>query len=60
MRPRGHFIKTECTYSPPATFGKGTNEEMCYWFALAYAAGALEDGGFSGGLAHGANACLGR
>jgi hypothetical protein len=32
---------------------------MCYWFALAYPAGALSDGGLVGSLAHGDNACLG-
>lgn len=55
----GDSITTTCTYNSPATFGKGTNEEMCYWFALAYPAGALADGGFIGTLTHGANACLG-
>ena len=39
--------------------GKGTNEEMCYWFALAYPAGALADGGLLGTFTHGENACLG-
>jgi hypothetical protein len=56
----GDRITTTCTYNAPSTFGKGTNEEMCYWFALAYPAGALTDGGFIGALTHGANACLGR
>jgi hypothetical protein len=56
----GDKLTTTCSYSAPATFGKGTNEEMCYWFALAYPAGALTDGGFIGTLTHGANACLGR
>lgn len=55
----GDSITTTCTYSAPATFGKGTNEEMCYWFALAYPAGALADGGLIGTIAHGENACLG-
>ena len=55
----GDAITTTCTYNAPATFGKGTNEEMCYWFALAYPAGALSDGGFIGTLTHGENACLG-
>lgn len=56
----GDSLKTDCTYNAPSTFGKGTNEEMCYWFALAYPAGALTDNGFFGAFAHGANACLGR
>ena len=55
----GDSITTTCTYSAPSRFGKGTNEEMCYWFALAYPAGALADGGLFGTLAHGENACLG-
>ena len=56
----GDSLTTSCTYSAPTTFGRGTNEEMCYWFALAYPAGALTDNGFIGTLTHGANACLGR
>lgn len=56
----GDTITTTCTYSSPARFGKGTNEEMCYWFALSYPAGALADGGLIGTLTHGENSCLGR
>jgi hypothetical protein len=56
----GDKLTTTCSYNAPSAFGKGTNEEMCYWFALAYPAGALTDGGFIGTLTHGANACLGR
>jgi hypothetical protein len=55
----GDSITTTCRYSAPARFGKGTNEEMCYWFALAYPAGALTDNGFLGSLLHGPQACLG-
>jgi hypothetical protein len=55
----GDSITTTCTYSSPATFGKGTNQEMCYWFAMAYPAGSLTDGGLIGTFTHGANACLG-
>lgn len=55
----GDTITTTCTYSAPSTFGRGTNQEMCYWFALAYPAGALRDDGFLGRLLHGDNACLG-
>jgi hypothetical protein len=53
----GDSITTTCSYSAPASFGQGTNDEMCYWFALAYP--ALADGGLLGRLTHGANACLG-
>ena len=56
----GDRLTTTCSYNAPTTFGRGTNEEMCYWFALAYPAGALTDNGFIGTLTHGANACLGR
>jgi hypothetical protein len=56
----GDRITTTCSFNSPATFGRGTNEEMCYWFALAYPAGALTDGGLIGTLTHGANSCLGR
>jgi hypothetical protein len=56
----GDKLTTTCSYNAPATFGKGTNEEMCYWFALAYPAGALTDGALIGLFTHGANACLGR
>jgi hypothetical protein len=55
----GDAITTTCTYNAPSTFGQGTNDEMCYWFALAYPAGALSDGGIFGTLVHGQNACLG-
>ena len=56
----GDRLTTTCSYNSPAAFGKGTNEEMCYWFALAYPAGALTDGALIGFLTHGANSCLGR
>ena len=56
----GDRVTTTCSFSSPATFGRGTNEEMCYWFALAYPAGELTDNAFIGTLTHGANSCLGR
>jgi hypothetical protein len=55
----GDSITTTCRYSAPAQFGKGTNEEMCYWFALSYPAGALADGLPFGTLTHGPLSCLG-
>lgn len=55
----GDSITTTCSFSAPSSFGRGTNEEMCYWFALAYPAGALRDNGLFGTLFHGQNACLG-
>jgi hypothetical protein len=58
LRP-GDSLTTTCTFSSPASFGPGTNQEMCYFFSLAYPPGSLADGGFIGTTIHGANACLG-
>jgi hypothetical protein len=58
LRP-GDFLTTTCTYSSPAQFGPSTNQEMCYWFANSYPAGALADGLPVGTFVHGANSCLG-
>jgi hypothetical protein len=55
----GDRITTTCTFSEPATFGQGTSQEMCYWFAMHYPAGALADNGLLGTVLHGANTCLG-
>lgn len=55
----GDSITTTCTFSSPATFGTGTNQEMCYWFAQHYPAGALTDAGLLGKALHGPNSCLG-
>lgn len=55
----GDRITTTCSYSEPARFGRGTNEEMCYWFAMHYPAGALSDNGIVGSILHGSNSCLG-
>ncbi len=55
----GDRISTTCTFNEPARFGRGTNQEMCYWFAMHYPAGALADQGLLGGLIHGSNSCLG-
>jgi hypothetical protein len=56
----GDSLTTTCSFSAPARFGKGTNDEMCYFFSVAYPAGALSDGGLIGTLVHGANSCLGQ
>jgi cytochrome c5 len=56
----GDSLTTTCSFSSPATFGKGTNDEMCYFFTMAYPGGTLADGGFLGTLLHGADACLGQ
>jgi Copper type II ascorbate-dependent monooxygenase, C-terminal domain len=55
----GESISTTCTFSAPAVFGQGTSQEMCYWFAMHYPAGALTDYGLVAGALHGANTCLG-
>lgn len=55
----GDTITTTCTYNQPATFGPGTNEEMCYWFAMHYPTLALVDNGPIGTVIHGPNVCLG-
>jgi hypothetical protein len=55
----GDRITTTCSFSEPARFGRGTNEEMCYWFAMHYPAGALADNGLLGRIVHGSNSCLG-
>ncbi|MDB4976169.1 MAG: hypothetical protein JWN48_4510 [Myxococcaceae bacterium] len=53
----GDTLTTTCTYSAPSRFGKGTNDEMCYFFSTAWPAGQLSSIG-AGTLVHGPNACL--
>ncbi len=53
----GDTLTTTCTYSAPARFGKGTNDEMCYFFANSWPAGALTMPGI-GTIIHGPNSCL--
>ena len=55
----GDTITITCTYNAPATFGPGTNQEMCYWFAMHYPPLALADGAPLGNVIHGPNTCLG-
>ncbi len=52
----GDTMDTTCDYSTIATFGRGTNEEMCYFFSLHWPAGALVGG--IGGILHGGYSCL--
>jgi hypothetical protein len=54
----GDTITTTCSYSSPATFGPGTNAEMCYWFAMHYPADSLVNGNVIGSIIHGPNTCL--
>lgn len=51
---QGDSMTTECDYSTFATFGTSTTNEMCYFFSVAWPAGALQ-GGFS---IHGTNSCM--
>jgi hypothetical protein len=50
---QGDTLTTTCTYSAPSTFGQSTNNEMCYFFSLAWPAGNLGVANFL----HGANVC---
>jgi Copper type II ascorbate-dependent monooxygenase, C-terminal domain len=53
----GDTMTTTCDYSALATFGRGTNQEMCYFFTLHWPAGALTAFGL-GSLIHGGYSCL--
>ena len=50
----GDTFTTSCTYSAPSTFGQYTNNEMCYFFPIAWPAGAMA----SGAGIHGPTTCL--
>lgn len=54
----GDTMTTTCTFSAPSSFGKGTNDEMCYFFSTHYPALALSNPLSLGGLIHGPNSCL--
>jgi len=54
----GDSIKTTCKYNAPASFGEGTNDEMCYLFTLYYPKLSLTNGNPIGTLIHGPNTCL--
>ncbi len=56
IRP-GDQLFTTCTYSEFANFGKGTSDEMCYFFSTYYPKGALQSLGV-GTAIHGANSCM--
>ena len=53
----GDKLTTTCTYSAPSTFGKGTNDEMCYFFSIHWPAGQLARQSFSS-IIHGPNTCI--
>jgi hypothetical protein len=50
----GDTFTTTCTYNAPATFGQSTDNEMCYFFPIAWPAGAMA----SGAGIHGPTTCL--
>lgn len=52
----GDTMTTTCSYNSLATFGRGTSQEMCYFFTLHWPAGALVGG--IGGALHGGYSCL--
>lgn len=55
----GDTLTTTCTYNSGATFGPGTDAEMCYNFVLAYPNGALTSiNPFGGGLTSTVNHCF--
>ncbi len=53
----GDSMQTECTYSDFAVFGKGTQDEMCYFFSIYWPLGSLRSDGL-GTLIHGDNTCI--
>jgi hypothetical protein len=53
----GDTMTTTCDYSASAIFGRGTSQEMCYFFSLHWPAGALTSFGL-GGFLHGGYSCL--
>ena len=52
----GDTITTTCTYSEPTTFGRGTEDEMCYLYATTFPVGVLRSSGL--GFIHGPNTCM--
>ncbi|MET0343696.1 MAG: hypothetical protein ABW252_21970 [Polyangiales bacterium] len=53
----GDKLTTTCTYDSPARFGQGTDDEMCYFFALHWPAGALANPNIFAQL-HGPATCI--
>jgi hypothetical protein len=50
----GDTFTTTCTYSAPSTFGQYTDNEMCYFFPIAWPSGSMAGGA---GI-HGPTTCL--
>lgn len=55
----GDTITTTCTYSEPSSYGRGTNDEMCYLFTLYYPKLSLTNGDPLASQLHGPDTCLG-
>ncbi|MET0339948.1 MAG: hypothetical protein ABW252_03060 [Polyangiales bacterium] len=53
----GDKVRTTCTFDSPAKMGKGTDQEMCFYFSLHYPAGQLFRKNFYQAL-HGPNTCI--
>jgi hypothetical protein len=53
----GDKLTTTCTYDAPARMGKGTDQEMCFYFSLHWPAGQLARKNFYQAL-HGPNTCI--
>lgn len=53
----GDTITTTCQWDTEVNFGRGTLDEMCYLFTVAWPAGALRDDGAV--KIHGPNSCMG-
>lgn len=53
----GDKLTTTCTYAEPARFGKGTSDEMCFYFSVHWPAGALSRVSQFTAL-HGPNTCI--
>jgi len=53
----GDKLTTTCTYSGPSSFGKGTNDEMCYFFSIHYPVGSLRKASIWQ-IIHGPNTCI--
>jgi len=53
----GDTVTTTCDFTGPSTFGKGTSDEMCYFFSTHYPYNSLTSVGI-GTIIHGPNSCL--
>lgn len=54
----GDTITTDCTYSEPKMFGRGSHDEMCYAFTMYYPKLALTNGDLIWSTLHGPDTCL--